>query len=50
MADVAQDGDRHALGRPPEGFRLCRPEVLAFHRKHVTRPFEAEPFGAASVS
>ena len=35
MADVAQDGDRHAPARPPEGIRLCRLEVVAFHRKHV---------------
>jgi hypothetical protein len=35
MADVTQDGDRHGLGRSPEVIRLCRPEVLAFHRKHV---------------
>jgi hypothetical protein len=35
MADVTQDGDRHGLGRSPEGIRLCRPEVSAFQRKHV---------------
>jgi hypothetical protein len=32
---MAQDGDRHAPARPPEGIRLCRPEVMAFHRNHV---------------
>ena len=35
MADVAQDGDRHASIRPPEDIRLCRPEVVTFQRKHV---------------